>query len=121
MNGAGSPGFVPALDAVTSYDFRDRLPEIECPTLIVWGENDALVPVSDADEFERLIPHSRKIVLDDTGHVAMIERPRTFNDRLERVLAEQRGAALTESAVEERAYVGGREGDRAPAGTGADD
>ena len=38
MQGAGSPGFVPGLDALTSYDFRDRLPEIEAPTLLVWGQ-----------------------------------------------------------------------------------
>ena len=35
---SGKPGFVPALDALTSYDFRDRLGEIEVPVLLVWGE-----------------------------------------------------------------------------------
>ncbi len=37
------------------YSFRDRLPEIEVQTLIVWGRNDILIPVADAYEFERLI------------------------------------------------------------------
>ena len=46
--GSGKPGFVPALDALTSYDFRDRLGEIEIPVLLVWGENDMLVPVEDS-------------------------------------------------------------------------
>jgi pimeloyl-ACP methyl ester carboxylesterase len=46
-------GLVDALDALTSYDFRDRLPDIKAPTLIVWGEHDMLVPVEDAHEFER--------------------------------------------------------------------
>ena len=32
-----------ALDALTDYPIRDRLPEIACPTLIVWGEDDTLV------------------------------------------------------------------------------
>jgi pimeloyl-ACP methyl ester carboxylesterase len=78
--GSGRPGFIPALKAIFEYDFRDRLPEIECPTLIIWGADDMLVPKRDADEYERLIPEARKVVLEDTGHSAMIERPQTFND-----------------------------------------
>jgi pimeloyl-ACP methyl ester carboxylesterase len=78
--GAGKPGFLPALEAILEYDFRDRLPDIRCPTLIVWGEDDMLVPVRDASEYERTIPTARKVVLEDTGHVPQIERPKRFND-----------------------------------------
>jgi pimeloyl-ACP methyl ester carboxylesterase len=80
--GPGMPGFVLAMNALLSYDFRDRLPEIACPTLIIHGSDDMLVPVADAYEFERLIPTSRLEILSDTGHVAMLERPRTFNAML---------------------------------------
>ncbi len=82
MQALGKPGYVPALDALLVYDFRDRLEEIRCPTLLVWGEKDMLVPVADADEFERRIPNARKVVLEDTGHAPMIERPRAFNREL---------------------------------------
>jgi pimeloyl-ACP methyl ester carboxylesterase len=88
IQGTDAPGFVDALDALTSYDFVDRLPEVSCPTLVVWGRNDALVPVRDAYEFERLIPDARAVVLDETGHCAMLERPRTFNELVERFLDE---------------------------------
>jgi pimeloyl-ACP methyl ester carboxylesterase len=88
MKGAGKPGFDNALRASLDYDFRDRLPEVEVPTLIVWGEKDSIIPVRDADEFERLIEDSRKIVMRDTGHIAMAERPVTFNDVLVDFLAE---------------------------------
>ncbi len=77
--GSGKPGFVPALEALTNYPIRDRLPEIACPTLIVWGTRDKLVPVKDAHEFARLIPDSRKVIWRETGHVAMLERPVAFN------------------------------------------
>jgi pimeloyl-ACP methyl ester carboxylesterase len=77
---SGKEGWLSALDALTSYDFRDRLGEIGCPTLIVWGAEDMLTPVRDAEEFERLIPNARKVVFEDTGHMAMLERPPTFND-----------------------------------------
>jgi pimeloyl-ACP methyl ester carboxylesterase len=86
VRGAGKPGLYDALDALTSYDFRDRLPEIKAPTLIVWGEHDMLVPVEDAHEFERLIPQSRTVILDDTGHVPMLERAAKFNELLEELI-----------------------------------
>jgi pimeloyl-ACP methyl ester carboxylesterase len=83
--GAGTDGFVGGLDAVLNYKFRDRLPEIEVPVLIVWGRNDILTPVADAYEFERLIgTNAHAVIFDDTGHLSMLERPTRFN----RLLAE---------------------------------
>ena len=50
------------------YSFRERLPEIEIPTLIVWGRNDILIPVEDAYEFQRLIGSNARLeIFDDTG------------------------------------------------------
>ena len=91
LRGSGKPGFLGSLDALTSYPIRDRLTEIACPTLVVWGTEDRLVPVGDADEFERLIPDSRKVVYRDTGHVPMLERPARFNADLQAFLQEQPG------------------------------
>jgi pimeloyl-ACP methyl ester carboxylesterase len=99
MKGAGKPGFDAAFRASLEYDFRDRLPEIRCPTLIVWGENDAILPVRDAQEFERLIPDSRKLLMRDTGHVPMAERPDAFNNALLEFLAET-GPAEARERVE---------------------
>jgi pimeloyl-ACP methyl ester carboxylesterase len=82
-SGAGKPGFLDALNAILDYDFEDRLPEIACPTLIVWGRNDEIVPVEDAYEYERLIPGARKVIFDETGHVPMLERPDRFNELVE--------------------------------------
>jgi pimeloyl-ACP methyl ester carboxylesterase len=91
VRGSGKPGFIPALDALTDYPIRDRLGEIACPTLIVWGAEDKLVPARDADEFARLIPNSRKVVWPETGHVAMLERPEAFNALVQAFLAEEPG------------------------------
>jgi pimeloyl-ACP methyl ester carboxylesterase len=88
LRGVGKPGFVDGLDALTHYPIRSRLGEIGCPTLIVWGEDDRLVPARDADEFERLIPDATKIVWPQTGHLAMLERPEAFNALVERFVAE---------------------------------
>src|ERR671933_1249345 len=91
VHGSGDPGFVDALDALTDYPIRARLGEIGCPTLIVWGAEDRLVPVRDADEFERLIPDARKVVWPETGHAPMLERPAAFNALVDRFIAEGPG------------------------------
>ena len=91
LRGSGKPGFVDALDALTGYPIRDRLPRIAAPTLIVWGEDDFLIPVRDAYDFERLIPDSRRVIYAGTGHVAMLERPDAFNALLEKFMAEEEG------------------------------
>jgi pimeloyl-ACP methyl ester carboxylesterase len=99
MKGAGKPGFNDALRANLEYDFRDRVPDIAAPTLVVWGENDSVISVHDASEFERLIDDARKVVMEDTGHVPMVERPNVFNDLLMDFLAE-RGPAEDKEPVE---------------------
>jgi pimeloyl-ACP methyl ester carboxylesterase len=96
--GAGKGGFDAALRACLDYDFRDRLPDVKVPTLIVWGEKDSIIPVRDADEFERLIEDSRKVVMRDTGHIPMAERPNVFNDLLLEFLAEEGSAEQKEPA-----------------------
>jgi pimeloyl-ACP methyl ester carboxylesterase len=103
IRGSGRPGFIDALDALTDYPIRARLGEIGCPTLIVWGTEDRLVPVRDADDFERLIPDARKVVWPRTGHVPMLERPAAFNALVERFAGEVAGERVDRLG-------GGREG-----------
>jgi pimeloyl-ACP methyl ester carboxylesterase len=88
LRGAGKPGFIQAQQAVLNYDIRERLPEIACPTLVVWGDGDRLIPVRDADVFAELIPNSRKVVFEDSGHMTMLEHPAAFNALLKDFLAE---------------------------------
>jgi pimeloyl-ACP methyl ester carboxylesterase len=89
--GAGRPSLLPGLRAIAGYPIRDRLSEIACPTLVVWGAKDRLVPVRDAREFERLIPRARTVVYPDTGHLPMLERPLCFNEDLRAFMEEQPG------------------------------
>jgi pimeloyl-ACP methyl ester carboxylesterase len=100
LRGSGKPGFIDALDALTGYPIRDRLGDIAAPTLIVWGARDLLVPVRDAWEFGELIPQSRVVVYEDTGHVAMFERPDAFNALVEEFL----GNSGPEGRVPPRAH-----------------
>lgn len=93
MEGSGKPGFLPALEAVLTHRISERLPEIACPTFVLWGEDDHVIPVRDAKRFGKLIPDVRVEVWPDTGHVAMLERPERFNALLESFLGEQPPAA----------------------------
>jgi pimeloyl-ACP methyl ester carboxylesterase len=73
------PGFTDSLDAVLEYDARDRLEEIEIPTMIVWGFEDWVIPSVAALSYHRRMPHSRLEIFERTGHVPQLERPQRFN------------------------------------------
>lgn len=85
--GLNSIGLADALASMVGYDTRERLKEIEIPTLIVWGRNDRLVPLKAAYSYQRRIPHARLEVFDRTGHLPMLERPAEFNALLDEFLA----------------------------------
>jgi len=88
LSGVGKPGFVDALQALYDYRIRDRLPEIACPTLVIWGADDPLVPLRHAFEYEDLIPAARAVVFRATGHAPMLEQPERFNAALLQFLRE---------------------------------
>jgi pimeloyl-ACP methyl ester carboxylesterase len=50
--------------------------EVRVPTLVIWGRHDSWIPVDDADLFVAAIPGSRKVVLEECGHVPQEERPK---------------------------------------------
>ena len=83
-----SPGFADALVELTGYDTRERLAEIEIPTLLVWGFDDRIVPVQAALSYRRRIARSRLEIFERTGHLPQLERPARFNRLLEEFLAE---------------------------------
>jgi rifampin ADP-ribosylating transferase len=48
---------------------------IRCPTLIIWGERDELLPLADGDALAAAIPGSRLVAYPDTGHLVLWEEP----------------------------------------------
>jgi pimeloyl-ACP methyl ester carboxylesterase len=99
VKGSGKPGFSDALEAMFHYPLRDRLEKIGCPTFIVWGDKDRLVPVRDAAVFEKLIPDARAVIYKDTGHVTMMERPARFNRDVHAFLHEDPGERAPQSGT----------------------
>ena len=52
---------------------KDRLGDITAPTLILWGEDDRLIPVSYAHQFRAALPNSKLVIYPDTGHAPQEE------------------------------------------------
>jgi pimeloyl-ACP methyl ester carboxylesterase len=65
-----------------SYDptLERRLERINCPTLVVWGQTDRLIPQVYGDTLQRLIAHSELMKLEGTGHMPMFEKPAEWCD-----------------------------------------
>jgi 2-hydroxy-6-oxo-6-(2'-aminophenyl)hexa-2,4-dienoate hydrolase len=53
--------------------------KVRCPTLVVNGKKDKVVPVANAYKFLELIPNSWGYIVPDCGHWAMMERPDDFS------------------------------------------
>lgn len=56
-------------------DVKAHIGDIRAPTLILWGEQDHLIPVASAYAFHKDIPGSKLIVYPATGHIPMEEVP----------------------------------------------
>jgi pimeloyl-ACP methyl ester carboxylesterase len=54
---------------------KTRLPEIQVPTLILWGEGDRILGTKDAARFHDAIPQSKLVWVPDCGHVPHLEKP----------------------------------------------
>jgi pimeloyl-ACP methyl ester carboxylesterase len=70
------PGNRQAFGSVTSVPFEDRTAQLRLlrvPTLVMWGDRDALIPVSDAARFASDIPGAKVHVYEGLGHVPMEE------------------------------------------------
>jgi len=53
----------------------NRLNEVYQPTLIMWGEQDVIVPFSDAALFQEKLPHSKLVTYPNSSHLPMEELP----------------------------------------------
>ena len=62
------------LVSLVNTDLRDIIPNITCPTLLIWGEKDTATPLSDAKIIESLIKDSGLCVYENAGHFAFFEQ-----------------------------------------------
>jgi pimeloyl-ACP methyl ester carboxylesterase len=61
-----------------SLTLRHLLPGIRTPTLLVWGREDAITPIDSGEIYQRAIPRSRLVVIENCGHMPEMEKPAEF-------------------------------------------
>lgn len=66
----------------------DEIERIKQPTLILWGEQDRLLDIDMLAHFGELIPQAKTVMLRNTGHMPMMERPALSARYYRRFLAE---------------------------------
>lgn len=67
---------------------KRRLHRVTSETLLVWGEDDRVVPPSYAERFGRLMPNARSVIFPECGHFSMLERPAEFVEATRSMLDE---------------------------------
>jgi pimeloyl-ACP methyl ester carboxylesterase len=55
-----------------------KLGNIHVPTLVVWGKQDALLPIESGERYSKEIPGARLVSLDKCGHVPPLEKTAEF-------------------------------------------
>jgi pimeloyl-ACP methyl ester carboxylesterase len=64
----------PTLVKVVNEDVSRLLPQIQSPTLLVWGERDPDVPLAAGRTMERLIPQAQLVVFENAGHFPYLDQ-----------------------------------------------
>lgn len=67
------------IKAIRKNPVSDNILRIRRPTLIVWGENDSLIPSSYAHKFHRDIKDSKLVLIPKCGHLPEEEKPKEFS------------------------------------------
>ncbi|NJK47037.1 alpha/beta fold hydrolase [Candidatus Gracilibacteria bacterium] len=90
------PGFLEAVLSslraqLTPFSQRapmlDSLPHLQMPTLVVWGENDALLPQEQAYAAVKCLQQGYLVTIPNCGHVVPVERPKELTVALQDFLA----------------------------------
>ena len=66
----------------TTFDLRDGLGAITCPTLVITGDEDFICGPVCADELCAGVKGARLVVVGDAGHMTFVEQPQAFHDEV---------------------------------------
>lgn len=79
---------VERLEVFILPDPQGELARVTAPTLILWGQQDAMIPAEHAGRFEADMPRARAILYPELGHVVQEEDPETTLADVREFLAE---------------------------------
>lgn len=84
-----SPHLIDTLRGIRRFDYEDALEAVDVPTLIFAGGDDRITSVRASEHMADVIPGSRLVIFEDTGHTGMMERAVEFNVTLDDFIDEQ--------------------------------
>ena len=76
------------MEQVMLADPVPMLRQIRAPTLLLWGEKDAMIPVANAADYLKSLPDARLVTFPDLGHVPQEEAPDQVSAEVRKFLAE---------------------------------
>ena len=80
-------GFV-AVAPVAIDRYRDKLAQISCPVLAIWGENDRTIPFEHADAIVQAVTNGRKVIVQGGSHAPYMSDAMAFHKELLQFLGE---------------------------------
>lgn len=81
--------YLKSIEALVETDFREDLPDLHCPCLVLSGAEDPLTTAAMGREVSDLIPGAHYVVIDGAGHLPNIEKPANFNASVLKFLLSQ--------------------------------
>lgn len=76
---AGPGRLMDAAIQLVQADWRTKLPRIEAPTLVIWGEHDEICPLTIGRGIVAAVPGSRLVIVEGAAHNPMWERSEVFD------------------------------------------
>lgn len=73
---------------IHTYDLKPALPSITCPTLVTVGRTDWITPVECSEVIARLVPDSKLVIFEESGHSPQIEEAEAWTTTVREFLAE---------------------------------
>ncbi|WP_041238426.1 alpha/beta fold hydrolase [Gloeothece citriformis] len=62
--------------------YRQQLQGVQIPTLALWGSNDRIVPINNANLLIELMPNTQKVILKNAGHACYMRATEQFHHHL---------------------------------------
>jgi len=75
--------------AAVAHSAEDHLPYIDCPVLVIGGENDIFTPFELCERMARMIPKAELLRIRKGSHASIIEQPELINLRIEKFFRER--------------------------------
>jgi 3-oxoadipate enol-lactonase len=85
------PCYLASTQATWTGDYRNALPTIVVPTLVLCGDRDTVTPRALSEEIARGIPEAKFEIVANAGHVSNADNPTAFNAVLRRFFSDVSG------------------------------